>query len=56
MKIFIQIVDAMCFNQVEHGISHGDLKPANILKIDDNYSIKITDFETSRIFIENYIR
>ena len=46
----------MCFNYVELGISHGNLKPANILQIDDYYNIKITDFGTSRILIENSMR
>ena len=55
MKILRQIVDAMCFNYVELGISHGYINPANILKIDDYYNIKITDFITS-ILIENSIR
>lgn len=34
-------------------IAHCDIKPANILKMDDKYKIKITDFGISRILIEN---
>ena len=43
------MADAMSFIYLELDISHSDLKPANILKINDDYDIKITDFGMSRI-------
>ena len=52
MKIFGQIVDGMSFMYLNLGISHSDLKPANIL-IDDDFNIKIIDFEESGICILN---
>ena len=49
MKILEQIADAMSFSYLKLKMSHSDLKPANILKINDEYDIKITDYGTSRI-------
>jgi len=53
LKIFRQIIDAMSFGYVNLQISHSDIKPANILKINDDFYIKITDYGTSRILICN---
>ena len=43
------MADGLSFMYLKLDMSHCDLKPANILKINDEYDIKITDFGTSRI-------
>ena len=50
------MVDGMSFIYLKLDMSHCDLKPANILKINDDYDIKITDFGTSNIILKNSIR
>ena len=49
LKILRQIVDAMSFIYLKLKMSHNNLKLANILKIDDDYNIKISEFGASRI-------
>ena len=39
LKIFRQIIDAMSFGYTNLQISHSDIKPANILKINDDFYI-----------------
>ena len=43
------MVDGMSFIYLKLDMSHCNLKPANILKINNDYDIKITDFGISRI-------
>ena len=43
------MADGLSFIYSKLDMSHSDLKPANILKIDDDFNIKITDFGASRI-------
>ena len=43
------MADGLSFIYFKLDMSHIDLKPANILKINDDYDIKITDFGISRI-------
>ena len=50
------MADGLSFIYFKLDMSHSDLKPANILKINDDYDIKITDFGISRIIGENSIR
>ena len=50
------MADGMSFIYSKLDMSHSDLKPANILKINDDYDIKITDFGASKIILENSIR
>lgn len=51
-SIFIQIVDAIYYLNIDHNISHGDIKPDNLL-IKDNYVIRLADFENAIIHTEN---
>ena len=50
------MADGLSYIYSKLDMSHSDLKPANILKINDDYDIKITDFGISRIIEENSIR
>ena len=43
------MADGMSFIYLKLNLSHIDLKPANILKIYDDYNIKITDLIASKI-------
>ena len=53
MKIISQIVDAMEYIYGVIKIAHCELKPENILIMDDEYNIMIADFGISKKLIEN---
>lgn len=56
VKIMFQIVDGMNYLYGVVKIGHCDLKPANILKMDMDYSLVISDFGISKKLRENTLK
>ena len=54
-RIFREVVDSIYYLHRECGVSHGDVKPQNIL-IDAQYRVKITDFSAMKITKDGNIR
>ena len=56
VKIMFQIVDGMNYLYGVVKIVHCDLKPANILKMDMDYTLMISDFGISKKLRENTLK
>ena len=56
VKIMFQIVDGMNYLYGVVKIGHCDLKPANILKMDMDYTLGISDFGISKKLRENTLK
>lgn len=56
VKIMFQIVDGMNYLYGVVKIGHCDLKPANILKMDMDYTLVISDFGISKKLRENSLK
>ena len=56
VKIMFQIVDGMNYLYGVVKIGHCDLKPANILKMDMDYTLMISDFGISKKLRENTLK